>query len=48
VDHVLGSQSGAHDDEVRERALAVVGRFRSGVSDLATEHDRYLAQDGDA
>ncbi len=29
-------------DRPRERALAVVGRFSSGVSDVSTEHDRYL------
>jgi len=44
VDHVL------HDTEAqngmierRRRASAIVGRFRSGVSDLSTNHDRYLA-----
>jgi Arc/MetJ-type ribon-helix-helix transcriptional regulator len=31
--------------EVRERALAVVGSFHSGLGDLAAEHDRYLAED---
>lgn len=30
------------EDEHRRRALGVVGRFRSGRSDLAVEHDRYL------
>jgi hypothetical protein len=29
----------------RQRALAVVGRFRSGTKDISTEHDRYLAED---
>ena len=33
----------AADDERLTRALAVVGRFRSGQSDIAAEHDRYLA-----
>lgn len=28
--------------ERRKRALAVVGRFRSDVTDLSTEHDKYL------
>lgn len=29
----------------RERARAVAGRFRSGLGDLAAEHDRYLGED---
>lgn len=28
--------------ERRRRALAVSGRFRSGLSDLSADHDRYL------
>ncbi len=28
--------------ERRRRALAAAGRFRSGVADLSTEHDKYL------
>lgn len=31
---------------VRQRALAVVGRYRSGVADVSDEHDRYLADAG--
>lgn len=30
--------------ERRRRALAAVGRFRSGVADLSTEHDKYLEE----
>ena len=30
--------------EAKTRALAAIGRFHSGVSDLAAEHDRYLAE----
>ncbi|MDR7550829.1 MAG: CopG family transcriptional regulator [Armatimonadota bacterium] len=30
------------DREERRRALAAAGRFRSGLHDLAAEHDRYL------
>jgi len=29
----------------RRRAIAAAGQFRSGQTDLAVEHDRYLAQD---
>ena len=31
--------------ERRRRAIAAAGRFRSGVSDLSVNHDRYLAED---
>lgn len=30
--------------ERRRRAMAVVGRFRSGLSDVAERHDAYLAE----
>jgi hypothetical protein len=36
--------AGVGDKERRERALAAAGRFHSGYSDLAAEHDRHLAQ----
>jgi hypothetical protein len=29
-------------EELRRRAAALSGRFRSGLPDLSTEHDRYL------
>lgn len=29
----------------RQRALAAVGRFRSGNKEVSAEHDRYLAED---
>ena len=32
-------------EELKRRALAVSGRFRSGLKDLSTEHDRYLEED---
>lgn len=36
---------GAVDAETRRRrAIAAVGRFRSGKPDVAQEHDRYLAE----
>lgn len=33
------------DNAKWERALAVVGAFHSGKSDIGKEHDRYLAED---
>ena len=29
-------------EELKRRALAAIGRFRSGLKDLSTEHDKYL------
>ncbi len=29
----------------REEALELIGRYRSGMADLAKEHDRYLSED---
>lgn len=37
---VRGAPEGEADR--RQRALRAAGRFRSGRTDLATEHDRYL------
>jgi predicted DNA-binding protein len=33
------------DDERWRRASSVVGRFRSGSTDISTRHDDYLAED---
>lgn len=35
---------GTADEERRMRALEAAGKFHSGVSDLAAEHDKYLAE----
>ena len=32
-------------EELKRRALAALGRFDSGLPDLATNHDRYLEED---
>ena len=31
--------------EAKERALSAIGRFRSSVSDLGSEHDKYLSEE---
>jgi hypothetical protein len=41
VDRVI-EESG--DRERRRRALALLGKYRSGDSDVATNHDRYLGE----
>ncbi len=31
-------------EQKRERALKAVGRYRSGVADLSSQHDTYIAE----
>jgi hypothetical protein len=33
-----------NDRSLRQRAAAASGRFRSGLNDLSTDHDRYLEE----
>jgi Arc/MetJ-type ribon-helix-helix transcriptional regulator len=40
IDAVLRTEASRED--LKRRARELSGRFRSGVSDLSTEHDRYL------
>jgi hypothetical protein len=44
VDVVLHSRGAVSRDEQIQRALAVVGRFHSGKSDISVHHDDYLAE----
>jgi hypothetical protein len=44
VDALLRSKAPMGREEKKRRALAAVGRFRSGISDLSVDHDRYLAE----
>lgn len=44
VDRFVRSAGPVDDEEQRRRALAAAGRFHSGRSDLAAEHDRYLEE----
>jgi Arc/MetJ-type ribon-helix-helix transcriptional regulator len=44
VEALLADRGVRDRREVQRRAVAVVGAFRSGVGDLAAEHDRYLAE----
>lgn len=43
--HFSTSKSIINEDEKYERALKAIGRFRSGLKDLARNHDRYLDED---
>ena len=44
IDHLLRTGDISGKAECKQRALAVSGRFRSGLKDLATGHDDYLAE----
>lgn len=42
VDLLVQAAATPDHEQQRQRARAVAGLFRSGVSDLAAEHDQYL------
>ena len=44
VDALLSQPETHDDDAMRVRALRAVGRFRSGLSDLSSQHDRHLSE----
>lgn len=44
VDSLLRSVATSSNAERRRRALAVAGRFRSGLGDLSKRHDAYLEE----
>lgn len=44
VDAYVASSSTPDREELKKRSLAAVGRFRSGVKDLARRHDQYVAE----
>jgi len=44
IDLVLQRQTGVNEKALRRRAIELAGKYRSGVTDLSEEHDRYLAE----
>jgi hypothetical protein len=44
VDEVLKSVVAVSDEEIRRRALEIVGKFNSGKSDISEKHDEYFAE----
>ena len=44
VDTMIRSNVVVNAEERRKRALDAAGRFRSGLRDLSTEHDKYLEE----
>jgi hypothetical protein len=45
VETLLNSAGPVDLEEKRRRAIAAAGRFRSGLNDLAENHDKYLDRD---
>lgn len=43
VDILLKSESLISEEERKQRAIDVSGKFRSGKHDLSVEHDKYLS-----
>lgn len=44
IEAFLQTSQGIDLAEKKQRAISVAGKFRSDVSDLGTNHDRYLAE----
>ena len=44
VDALLQSQKSIDREERKRRALAALGRFRSGKHDVSKDHDKYLSE----
>ena len=44
VDNLLGGSGTISVEERRRRAMALVGQFRSGRSDISERHDEYLVE----
>ena len=45
LDTTMRLQGGCTSQEQRRLAIGLSGMFNSGVSDLGSDHDRYLAED---
>lgn len=44
VEELVASRRVASADDLRARAIAAVGRFRSGIGDLSERHDEEFAE----
>lgn len=44
VDNLIKASTVIDVEERRKRALDAAGRFRSGLRDLSTKHDKYLEE----
>ena len=48
VDRQLAADGAVRREEQIQRAIRVAGRFKSGATDVSTNHNRYLAKAYDA
>ncbi|TAK63336.1 MAG: hypothetical protein EPO24_04330 [Bacteroidetes bacterium] len=44
LERLLRKKATKIDSKMKERALSVAGRFKSGIHDLAAHHDEYLVE----
>ena len=44
VDHFLAGTSELGREQRIERAIAIAGKFSSGLTDVSANHDKYLAE----
>lgn len=44
IEGAIRSRAGTVSEERRERALEIVGKFRSGKRNVSKKHDAYLAE----
>ncbi|QUL99372.1 MAG: ribbon-helix-helix domain-containing protein [Candidatus Fermentithermobacillus carboniphilus] len=44
VDRMISEYRGSERDDCISRAIAVAGKFRSGLGDLSVEHDKYFVE----
>ena len=46
IDALMRESKGVSRDVIKKRALAAVGKFRSGGKNLSARHDEYFAEAG--
>lgn len=44
IDLVLSAPDGLSRDEMKKRALEMIGKYNSGLTDVSEKHDEYLAE----
>ena len=44
LDELIQNQPVTDREEIKRRAIAAIGRYRSDVTDLAVNHDHYLEE----
>ena len=44
IERLLLFDLNVSDENIKQKAISVAGRFKSGLHDLATHHDSYLSE----